>query len=469
MSNPGEGTRRAVAHAALLVMLSVTGGTALAQAGRVPVPAEGVAAFDRGEYGKAADLFVPAFDACRAANPDNDTCADLAQAIAVLVATAGNAKTEPMILAAQAYIDTNVGRDTNDALAMLGAVTTYYDRLANFEKYLPVAERRLALARKLQGPTGRVAVIAAVGLCIVQWNLGQGQAALNLLNPLVGKLPEKTREELQLSGRVHDCIGMAYYSMDRNREAEGAFRRALALYERAEGEAGDESLGAMASIANTLRKLDREDEARVIAARIDRLAKPQAQVRSRIDWAKGSAGDPIAAARAELAAAERQFGAQSAVADMAGASLGIALIDAGRMDEAEPYLDRLAAAARNEKNPASVRIKMMTGQIAFIAKRDQGGFFRALPVIEQLVDLAKRSGAGTDKLLIDFQMYAGALLNAQGQSARAYPYLTDAGRLLLARIASYRDFDEAAQRETREYSPVFRFKVATAWRLANPR
>lgn len=469
MSNLGEGTRRAVAHAALLVALGVTGGTAQAQSGRVPVPAEGIAAFDRGEYGKAADIFVPAFDACRTANPDNDACADLAQAIAVLVATAGNAKTEPMILAAQAYIDTHVGRDTNDALAMLGAVTTYYDRLANFEKYLPVAERRLALARKLQGPTGRVAVIAAVGMCIVQWNLGRGQAAVDLLNPIAGKLPETTPEEMVLSGRVHECTGTAYYSMDRAREAEPAYRKALALFERAAGENSELALDAMASLANTLRKLGREAEARAMAARVAGLAKPGAQVRSRIDWASAPAADPVEAARGELAKTEKQFGAQSAIADMAAANLAIALIDAGRLAEAEPYLARLAAAAGNEANPPAVRIKLLTGQIAMLAKQDRGRFDRALPVMEQLVALAKRSGAGSDKLLIDFQMYAGAMLSSSGEPGRAYPYLTDAGRLLRARIASYRDFDEAAQRETREYSPVFKFKVATAWRLANPR
>ncbi len=451
-----------VAGAATALMVT----PAAAQGARVPVPPEGIAAFNKGEYGKAADSIVAAFDTCRSANPQGAACADIAQAIAVLVATAGNDKTEPMLLLAQSYIDTNVGRDSPDALAMLGAVTSYYDRLVKLEKYLPVAQRRLELARKLQGPTGRVAVIAAIGLCVVQWNLGQGQAAIDLLNPLVGKLPDTTPAELQLSGRVHDCIGMAYYSLDRSREAEPAFRRALALFERAEGETSELAIDAMASLANVLRKLDREDEARVIAARIDRLAKPDAQVRSRIDWAKGPATDPIAAARAALAAAEKQFGAQSPVTDMASADVGIALIDAGRMAEAEPYFERIKAAANNPANPASVRIKLLIGQITLTLKQDIRRFERAIPAIEQLVALAKSSGAGSDKILIDFQMYAGTSLLLSGQAPRAYPFLTDAGKLLLERLASYRDFDAAAQRETREYSPIFKFKVVTAWTLA---
>lgn len=66
-------------------------------------------------------------------------------------------------------------------------------------------------------------------------------------------------------------------------------------------------------------------------------------------------------------------------------------------------------------------------------------------------------------------MYAGVLLTMSGKPARGYPYLTDSGRLLLERIASYRDFDAAAQTETRQYSPVFRYKVAAAWRLAQGR
>ena len=459
--------RTAGLMAGAAIALTVT--PAAAQGARVPVPPEGIAAFNKGEYGKAADIFVPAFDNCRSANPQGDACAEIAKAIAVLVATAGNDKTEPMILLAQSYIDTYVGRDSTDALAMLGAVTTYYDRLVNFEKYLPVAERRLALARKLQGPTGQVAVIAAIGLCIVQWNLGQGQAAIDLLTPLVGKLPDDTPAETQLAGRVHDCIGMAYYSMDRSREAEPSFRRALALFERAEGETSELAIDAMASLANTLRKLNREDEARTLAARVDRLAKPDAQVRSRLDWAKGPAADPIAAARAELAAAEKQFGTQSPVTDMASASLGIALIDAGRAAEAEPYLDRIRAAANNPANPASVRIKLLLGQITLTLAQDPKRFERAIPAIEQLVALAKSSGAGSDKLLIDFQMYAGTSLLLNGQAPRAYPFLSDAGKLLLERIASYRDFDAAAARETRAYSPIFKFKVTTAWVLAQQR
>ncbi len=439
-------------------------------AARVPVPPEGIAAFDRGEYGKAAEIFLPAFDACRTAQPQGDGCADLAMAVATLVATAGNAKVESIILGAQDYIDTRVGRDSTEALGMLGALTSYYDRLVDMAKFVPVAERRLTLARKLQGPQGRTAVIAAVSLCVAQWNLGKGQAAIDMLTPLHGKLPETTPAEMTLSGLVYECTGTAYYSMDRDREAEAMFRRALALFERAEGEQGDRALDAMASLASTLRRLGREADARAMATRVDSLAKPGAQVRSRIAWwAKGPTANPVETARAELAQAEKQYGATSPMADMAAANLGVELIGAGRMADAEPYIARLAAAAGNEATPPSIRIKLLLGYSTMLLKQDQGRFDRALPVIEQLVALAKRSGAGSDKLLIDFQMYAGSTLTLSGRPARAYPYLTDAGRLLLDRLASYRDFDEAALRETRQYSPVFRFKVATAWALAQRR
>ncbi|MEG3179890.1 tetratricopeptide repeat protein [Sphingomonas sp. LT1P40] len=470
----GKACRVAVLRCSGAILIAAAAGFALPaaaqEAARVPVPPEGIAAFDRGDYGKAADAIIPAFENCRTQQPQGTVCADLAMASAMLVATAGNIKVEDVILRAQDYIDTRVGRESQEALGMLGGLTSYYDRLVAMDKFVPVAERRLALARKLQGPTGRTAVIAAVSLCIAQWNLGKGQAAVELLSPLAGKLPEKTSDEMMLAGMVHECTGTAYYSMDRDREAEQSFRQAVALFERAEGEKGVRSLDAMAGLANALRRQGRDADARAMAVRIDRLAKPDAQVRSRIAWwATGPAANPIEAARAELAKAEKQFGAQSAMADVAAAGLGIALIDAGQTGEAEPYLARLAAATRNEANPASVRIKLLTGQILAIAKQDGGRFDRALPVIEQLVAIAKRTDAGSDKLLINFQMYAGAMLTASGRPGRAYPYLTDAGRLLLARLASYRDFDAAAQSETREYSPIFRFKVATAWRLAQAR
>lgn len=71
-----------------------------------------------------------------------------------------------------------------------------------------------------------------------------------------------------------------------------------------------------------------------------------------------------------------------------------------------------------------------------------------LPASAHLVALAKRSDAGSDKLSIDVQIYAGALLNA--------------------RIARYRDFDAVARKEACACSPVLRFKVASAWRLAQP-
>lgn len=457
--------------AASVGILAASSGAAFAQgATRVPVPPEGIAAFDRGEYGKAAEVMLPAFDTCRAAQPQGDACADLAMAVATLVATAGNAKVESIILGAQDYIDTRVGRESQEALGMLGALTSYYDRLVMMDKFVPVAQRRLALARKLQGPQGRIAVIAAVSLCVAQWNLGQGQAAVDLLTPLHGKLPETKPDEMMLAGLVYECTGTAYYSMDRDRDAETMFRKALALFERAEGEKGDRALDAMASLASTLRRLGREADARAMATRVDGLAKPGAQVRSRIAWwAQGPSSDPVGVARGELAQAEKRYGAQSPMADMAAANLGVTLIEAGRPGEAEPYLTRLAAAARNEAIPPAIRIKLLLGYSTMLLKQDQGRFDRALPVIEQLVALAKRTDAGSDKLLIDFQMYAGSMLTMSGMPARAYPYLSDAGRLLLDRIASYRDFDAAAQRETREYSPVFRFKVATAWRLANPR
>lgn len=462
-----RGSSVATLSAAFLLALAFP---AQAQTTRAPVPPDGIAAFDRGDYGKAADIFVPAFNECYRANPTGAACADIAMAAAMLVATAGNAKVESIILTAQDYIDTRVGRDSVEALGILGALTSYYDRLVDMKKFMPVAERRLALARKLQGPLSRTSVIAAVSLCVAQWNMGQGQAAIALLNPLHGKLPEKTPQELALSGAVHECTGMAYYSLDRDREAEAAFRRALALFERAEGEGGDRALDAMASLASALRRLGRDADARAMATRVDRLAKPGAQVRSRIAWwAQPAASDPVGVARTELAAAEKQYGAQSPIAEMAAANVAVALIEAGRSAEVEPYAARLSAAATNEATPPAIRIKLLLGYSAMLIKQDGGRFDRALPVVEQLIALAKRTGAGSDKLLIDFQMYAGTMLTMSGRPSRAWPYLSDAGRLLLDRLATYRDFDEAAQRETRNYSPVFRFKVATAWTLAQRR
>jgi tetratricopeptide (TPR) repeat protein len=451
----------------LVIACALLAQPAVAQgSGRVPVPPEGVAAFEKREFGKAAGIIIPAFEACRTTRPQGAACADLANAVALLVAVAGNEKTEATILAAQDYIDTRVGRESADALGMLNMLSSYYDRVLDMNKFGPVAERRYSLARKLHGPLGRPTVMAAISLCIVQWNLGKGQAAVDLMTPLHGKLPEKTPDDLELSARVHDCTGTAYYTMDKNREAEAEFRKALTLFERAGGETSSKTIDVMASLANTLRRLGRDGEALALAKRVEGLAKPGSDVMTRIDWARAGASDPLEAARIEFAQAEARYGATSPVTDMAGASYGIALIEAGRFAEAEPFVARLEAAASNAATPASVRIKLLIGRIAMITTQDKGRFDRALPVIEQLVAVAKRSDAGSDKLLIDFQMYAGALLNAQAEPARAYPYLSDAGRRLLARIASYRDFDAAAQRETRDYSPVFRFKVATAWRLA---
>lgn len=434
---------------------------------RIPIPAEGEAAFDKREYGKAAGIIIPAFENCRVAYPQGDTCATLAAGVAVLVATAGNDKVEGTILRALDYVDTQVGPESQDALMILSALTSYYDRLQNLNKYLPVAQRRLAVSRKLNGATGRLTVIAAVGLCIAQWNLGQGQAAVELLLPIAGKLPDATPEQAVLSGRVQECLGMAYYSMDRDREAEPAFRKALALFERAEGESGPLALDAMASLANTLRRLDRQDEARVLAARVDRLAKPGSTARERIAWWSGAApADPVAAARAELAKAEKQYGATSAVTDMAAAMLAVALIDAEDFAEAQPYVRRLEIAASNPANPPSVRIKMLTGQVVLTMKTSPDRLDLVVPVIERLVNLAKQSGTGSDRLLIDFQMYAGMSLLLTGQPQRAYPFLTDAGDLLMSRLASYRDFDAAAQKETRQYAPIFKFQVTNAWWLA---
>ncbi|MDR6850782.1 tetratricopeptide (TPR) repeat protein [Sphingomonas sp. BE123] len=465
--------RHAVAGGA--AMLAVAGlapaEAATAQtAPRIPIPVEGEAAFAKREYGKAAEIIIPAFENCRAAHPQGDTCATLAAGVALLVATAGNDKVEGTILRALDYVDRQVGPDSEDALIILSALTTYYDRLQALTKYLPVAERRLAVSRKLNGATGRLTVIAAVGLCIAQWNLGQGQAAVDLLLPISRQLPETTPQQAILSGRVQECLGMAYYSMDRDREAEPALRRALALFERAEGESGPLALDAMASLANTLRRLDREDEARVLAARVDQLAKPGSTARDRIAWWSGAApADVVAAARAELASAEKQYGPASAVTDLAAAMLAVALIDAGKFAEAGPYVRRLEAAANNPTNPASVRIKMLTGQVVLTMKTNPERLDLVVPVIERLVSVAKQSGAGSDRLLIDFQMYAGMSLLLTGQPQRAYPFLTDAGDLLMSRLASYRDFDAAAQKETRQYAPIFKFKVTNAWWLAMQR
>ncbi|MBX3595519.1 tetratricopeptide repeat protein [Sphingomonas sp.] len=447
-----------------------TAGTAVAQTStRIPVPPEGEAAFAKRDYGAAAQAIIPVFEKCVQDQPQGDACADLAAASAVLVATAGNAKVENIILRALDYVDTHVGRDSTDALGILGALTSYYDRLLDMKKFEPVAERRLALARKLSGPTSRTAVIAAVSLCIAQWNLGKGQAAVDMLTPLMGKLPETTRDEQVLAGRVYDCAGTAYYTMDKHREAEAPFRKAVALYEKAAGEADELTLGAMASLANTLRRLGREGEARAVAVRVSGLAKSGSPALKRVDWAGAAAADPVEAARVELATTEKTYGAKSPLTDMAAAHYGIALIDAGKLTEAQPYLARLEAAAANPANPASVRIKLMLGHITLLITQDQGRFDRAVPIIERLVALAKQSGAGSEKMLIDFQMYAGTSLLLSGKAARAYPFLSDAGDRLLARIASYRDFDAAAQKETREYAPIFKFKVTTAWVLARQR
>lgn len=253
----------------LIGALAIAAHPAAAQtAARVPIPPEGEAAFAKREYGKAAGIIVPAFENCRVAHPQGDACATLAAAVAVLVATAGNDKVEGTILRALDYVEMQVGPESQDALMILSALATYYDRLQDMNKYLPVAQRRLAVSRKLYGATNRFAVSAAVALCVAQWNLGRGEDAITLLTPLAGKLPENTPEELVLSGRVHECIGTAYYSLDRHREAEGTFRKAAALFERAGGEGSALTLDAMAWLANTLRHLDRESEAKTIAARI---------------------------------------------------------------------------------------------------------------------------------------------------------------------------------------------------------
>lgn len=462
--------RHAVTGAAAMLVLAKLGAAEAAAAQtvpRIPIPTEGEAAFDKREYGKAAEIIIPAFENCRAAHPRGDTCATLAAGVAVLVATAGNGKVEGTILRALDYVDTQVGPESQDALMVLSALASYYERLQSFNKYLPVAERRLAVSRKLNGDTGRLTVIAAVGLCTVQWILGQGQAAVDRLLPIARQLPETTPEEAVLSGRVHECLGSAYYSIDRDRDAEPAFRKALALFERSEGESGPLALDSMASLANTLRRLGRGDEARVLAARVDRLAKPGSPARGRITWwSSAEPTDAVAAARAELASTEKRFGAASAVTDLAAAMVAVALIDAEKFAEAEPYVRRLEAAANNPANPPSVRIKMLTGQVVLTMKTSPDRLDLVVPVIERLVGLAKQSGAGSDRLLIDFQMYAGMSLLLTGQPRRAYPFLTDAGDLLMSRLASYRDFDAAAQKETRQYAPIFKFQVTNAWWLA---
>lgn len=454
----------------LIGALAIAAHPAAAQtAARVPIPPDGEAAFIKREYGKAAGIIIPAFRSCKATYTQGETCADLARAVALLVATAGNDKVESTILDAQSYIDMQVGPTSPEALAMLGALTSYYERVGGFENYLPAAERYFALARKLHGPTGSIAAVAAVKLCTAQWSLGRGDDAIALLTPLAKQIPETTPAELALSGSVQQCVGMAQRSLARYREAERAFRNAVVLFERSGGERSELTLGAMAMLASTLRLLDRESDARAIATRITNLAKPGAAVLKLIDWASGAPSDPVSAARTDLASTQRQHGENSPPAALAAAQLGVALIDAGRFAEAEPYMDRLKSAAHDESIPAAIRIKLLIGQIILTAKQDSGRLDRVIPVIEQLVALAKRSGAGTDKLLIDFQQNAGMGLLLNGQPRRAYPLLSDAGALLLDRLASYRDFDAAAQRETRQYAPIFKFKVLAAWVLAQQR
>lgn len=452
---------------ALIVAALLAANPASAQSStRIPVPPEAITAFDRGEYGKAAEVVGPAFDTCRLGPARGDACADLAITMAMIVAMAGNAKTEPIILAALAYIDERVGPESREALGVVSALASYYDRLTLMDRILPVAQRRLALARKQFGPTHRTAVTAAVALCVAQWNLGQGQAAVDLLTPLAGQLPTGTADEAMLAGRVNECLGTALYAIERDRDAEPAFRKAVALFGRGEGRAGERTLDATASLASTLRRLGRVDEARILAGEVDRLAKPGSPVRARIAWWSAAPANPVAAAQAELAQAEKQYGASSPVADMAAAALGAALIDAGRLAEGERYVARLSARSADPRVPPAVRIKLLTAQIALYIKQDGTRIDRTLGAMERLIALAKSTDAGSDRLLIDFQMYAGTLLNRVGRPTRAWPYLTDSGRLLLQRIASYRDFDAAAQGETRAYSPVFRYQVATAWALA---
>lgn len=465
----GIGFAKRLGAACAFTMALTAALPAVAQtATRLPVPPEAEEAFGKREYGKAASIIIPAFENCWTDNREGDVCATLASAVALLVATAGNEKVEENILRALAYIDQRVGPESMEALEVVSALTVYYDRVTNMQRYLPAAARRYALARKLKGPLDRATVSAAVMLCTGQWSLGRGQDGIETVSPIIGKLPERTPAEMVLAARVYECAGMAYRSMDRHREAEVAYRKALGLFERGAGEGHDLTLDMMANLANTLRRLDREGEARAMAARIDTLAKPGAAVRSKLDWWTAPS-DPLESARTELAALEKKFGPQSPVAIMAAAQYGIALIDAERHAEAEPYLKRLAEYADDEKLPASVRIKLMLGQITMTIKQDNGRFDRAVPVIEKMVALTKRSGGGSDKLLINFQMYAGSTLFLGGQPARAYPLLSDAGELLLQRLATYRDFDAQAQKETREYSPIFKFKVATAWVLARGR
>lgn len=437
---------------------------------RIEPPDTAYAAVREGRLADAEAVLLPVINKCLADHTDGEPCVDVAAMHMMVIALDGNAAREKTLLDAMGFVERAAGPDDSTTALAVRAVGMFYDRRQDVAKAMPWFKRGMDLALERYGPSAPQSVTAVVGYAMTLFASDRAGEAIPLIEPYAN-LPATTPAQKTLLAEVLSQLGNLYRAAGRPRDAEAPLRRALSLFNETSGERDPRAVSALGDLANLLHATGREAEARPLALRARSLAAPGSPVLQLTDWVVGGEGGSASGGRegelrSRLAELDRTRGANSAVALLAAADLGMHLIDTNRAAEAKPLLDRVAIGSRDGTLPPGVRANLMIpvsyaylkiGQPASAAKQWEGAvaLMRSVPNYNQ-------------GRLLTYEGMLGSFYTATGRPADGRAMLMSSSARLLSLLASYREFDAAAQVELRENSPVFRFHVQANWALAYP-
>lgn len=249
---------------------------------------------------------------------------------------------------------------------------------------------------------------------------------------------------------ILERLGMAQGMQNKHAEAQPNFRRAHDLYVKAFGIESPEARDSGLFLVTALSKLERFDEARVVAKPVseafDRAACPDSRsaLNALKTWAQVS--DPTdaylesAAVWGELAARrQRRFGQGDRESMLAEMLQGARLIDGERAAEALPILTR---AAQRYSAATGATSEGALGSQAFMASAQfsMGRFKDAETLSKSVMDTARPElGAKADATLLSEETYLKSLI-AQGAYDRAPEAFTT---LFTGRIKAFGEDDGA--------------------------
>ncbi|MFL9840837.1 hypothetical protein ABS767_07690 [Sphingomonas sp. ST-64] len=422
-----------------------------------------VAALEQDDARAAYAAAVPQLEACQKAHPNDDTCVDMAGLVASLAVDVEPRAARARFAAALALADRTVQPEGEDHARLAGSLASVLAGEGRAREAVPHAQRSARLWAAARGATAQRAVDAALFEASLYGLVGQGDAAVARLRPLLAAaVAAKAGPQVELA--LRRGLADALVAIGDTRGAEGAYRDALPLALALKD--ADSEQAILLDLAKLLAARGEKAGAAALARRVVASVRPGSARALRA--AELIAAAPVAPEEAMLRAQvdriRRDQGAGSPALPLAEARLAIWLEEHGRRAETVDMMKRINAALADPATLPRVRNGIFWSFAGYHLRR--GAHADALAAFAAAHRAALLAFDEADPLLIEQEAgYGGAAMIA-GDNSRARRLLMSAQLRTLRRLAATPDFDAPAQAELRSRAPLFRWLVRTDWQLA---